>query len=289
MLHPRPRPRLNRTGELENDRVTMLSRFADRCIFCPTTDTLPTEGKQRRAIAFRGGELEVWIQRTTPSAEPQWFVLKLAGTGGRAERATLHPFEAWPDLVGEVWASNPPGYGGSTGPATLGTFAEAAETVFEQLRAVAAGRPIVVTGNSLGTTTALYLAAQHADIAGLILRNPPPLRELIRGKFGWRTLGLASLLVGSRIPAELDSVANARQAKAPAVILTSLKDRMVPPAIQRRVIDAYAGPKRIVPLEDADHAFELTEPQQRDYLAALHWLRDQSALDRSADSKAGGA
>ena len=265
----------------------MLSRFADRCIFCPTTDKLPIEGKQRRAIPFRGGEIEVWIQRTEAADEPQSFVLKLAGTGGRAERATLHPFEAWPDLTGEVWAPNPPGYGGSTGPATLGTFAAAAETVFQDLSTTARGRPIVVAGNSLGTTTALYLAARYPSIAGLILRNPPPLRELIRGKFGWRTLGLASLLVGSRIPAELDSIANARLAKMPAVILTSLKDRMVPPAIQRHVIDAYAGPKRVVSLEGADHAFELTEAQQREYLAALHWLRAASTLSGPAESQAG--
>ncbi len=263
----------------------MLSRFADRCIFCPTTDKLPTEGKTRRAIPFRGGELEVWTQRTdslaadgnraAQGAEPQLFVLKLSGTAGRAERATLHPFEVWSDIAGEVWAANPPGYGGSTGPATLTTFAAAAGAVFDELQRVAAGRPIVVTGNSLGTATALHLAANHQDIAAVILRNPPPLRELIRGKFGWRTLGLGPLLVGSRIPPELDSIANARRAIAPAVILTSLKDRMVPPAIQRHVIDAYAGPKRLVELADADHAFELTEEQQYEYADALRWLQRQ--------------
>jgi len=263
----------------------MLSRFADRCIFCPTTDKLPTEGKRRLAIPFRGGELEVWTQQTAPEGgatdvEPALFVLKLAGTGGRAERASLHPFEAWPDVPGEVWAGNPPGYGGSTGPATLGTFAESVEVVYQELQRRAAGRPILVTGNSLGTATTLYLAARHPEIAGVILRNPPPLRELIRKKFGWRTLGLGPLLVGSRIPAALDSIANARHAKAPAVILTSLRDRTVPPAIQRLVIDAYAGPKRIIELADADHAFELTDDQKREYLAALHWLREQLPLER---------
>jgi len=262
----------------------MLSRFADRCIFCPTTDKLPTEGKRRLAIPFRGGELEVWTQRTAAAAdgapEPAIFVLKLAGTGGRAERASLHPFEAWPDMPGEVWAANPPGYGGSTGPATLRTFADSAEIVFQELVRVATGRPIVVTGNSLGTATALYLAARHNEIAGVILRNPPPLRELIRSKFGWRTLGLGPLLVGSRIPPELDSIANARRALAPAVFLTSLRDRMVPPAVQRHVLDAYAGPKQIIELADADHAFEMTEDQQREYLSALHWLRGQLPVER---------
>jgi pimeloyl-ACP methyl ester carboxylesterase len=256
----------------------VLSRFADRCIFCPTTDSLPTEGKIRRTIPFCDGHLEVWTQRTAPSTEPQLFVLKLGGTGGRAERATLHPFEVWSDLAGEVWAPNPPGYGGSSGKATLATFASAAESVFRTLQQTADGRPIVVTGNSLGTATALHLAAIQSGIAGLVLRNPPPLRELIRRKFGWRTLGLGPLLVGSRIPPELDSIANARLANVPAVILTSLKDRMVPPAIQRQVINAYQGPKRIVELAGADHAFELTEPQQMEYASALRWLQAQLAL-----------
>lgn len=177
--------------------------------------------------------------------------------------------------MGEVWAPNPPGYGGSTGRASLSTFADAAQTVYRELEREAAGRPIIVTGNSLGTSTALHLAATNESVAALVLRNPPPLRELIAWRFGWKTLGMGPLLVGSRIPPQLDSIANAARVRFPAVFVMSLADRIVPVPLQRRIIDAYAGPKRVVELAGADHAFELTDDQQREYAAALRWLREQ--------------
>jgi uncharacterized protein len=274
--------------------------FADRCVFVPTRDQLPTEGKARRLIPFQGGTLEAYVQQAYPGSSkqvensselhssrkraPELFVLKLGGTAGRAERATTHPFEAWPDVLGEVWALNPPGYGGSTGPASLSTFAAAAKATFDALRAVAGDRPIVVAGNSLGTMTALYLAALEPKVAGVILRNPVPLRELIRFKYGWKTLGLGPRLVGTRIPPELDSILNAKNAHAPLVVLTSMADRMVPPVVQRQVIDAYAGPKTVVELAGADHAFELTAEQQHEYLSALRWLRGQLLVNPENES-----
>jgi pimeloyl-ACP methyl ester carboxylesterase len=263
----------------------MLARFADRWFFEPSREVLPTEGKTRRLVAFNGGQLEVWTQRTPlpesaasgQTIEPALFVLKLGGMAGRGERATLHPFDFWADIPGEVWSPNAPGFGGSSGRATIQAFAASARAVLDELKEVAAGRPIVVYGNSLGTASALRLAAEDDSLAGLILRNPPPLRELIRGKFGWRTLGLGPLLVGSRVPAELDSVANAARCQVPAVFLMSMKDRTVPARYQQLISAAYAGPKQVVELADADHVFEMTVDEQRRYGAALTWLRERFA------------
>ena len=264
----------------------ILSRLADRVVLRPSRQPIPAPHKNRRCIACGAGQVEVWIERTSSgsgagagSPEPEVFVLKFNGMGGRAERTTVHPLEVWDGLPGEVWSPNPPGYGGSEGRASLQSLALAARAAFEELLTIAGDRPIVVAGNSLGTTTALHVAAHFADVpnlAGLVLRNPPPLKELIRGKYGWRTLGLAHG-VASRIPPELDSVANAARIRVPCVIHSAGRDRIVPPRYQRLVIDAYAGPKQIVTVADGDHVFTLSPDEAEEYVQALQWLRLQSA------------
>jgi pimeloyl-ACP methyl ester carboxylesterase len=276
----------------------MFARLADRFVLAPSRDAIRAEHKTRRTLRVAGGEIDVWVERTpghgqptielrangtprasgngaAPQAEPQLFVLKFNGAGGRAERTTSHPLDFWSDVPGEVWSPNPPGYGASQGEPSLKWLAPTGRAVFEELLRVAGSRPIVISGNSLGTTVALHVAAEFAgaaNLAGLILRNPPPLAALIRGKFGWRTLGL-SLGVARQIPPELDSPANAARARVPCVFLCSGRDRIVPPRYQQLIREAYAGPKQVVTLPAADHVFDLAEPHLSEYAQALNWLR----------------
>jgi pimeloyl-ACP methyl ester carboxylesterase len=194
----------------------MFSRLADRLILCPTRGPLDTEGKIRREVEFAGGALELWNPhgRELAPGAADLYILKFGGTASRAERATPHPAEAWEDLNSEVWAVNPPGYGGSPGGATLRLLAAAAEAAYLHLRGRALQRPILVTGNSLGTAYALYVAAKHR-VDGLILRNPPPLRQMIVGRYGWWNGFLGAMLIAAQTPRELDSIANAAYAERP--------------------------------------------------------------------------
>src|SRR5438270_6826000 len=84
---------------------------------------------------------------------------------------------------------NYPGFGGSSGPAQIARLGPAALTAFDELQKVAGNRPIIVFGASLGTTTALHIAAER-KIAGLILHNAPALRQIILRQFGWWNLWL---------------------------------------------------------------------------------------------------
>jgi pimeloyl-ACP methyl ester carboxylesterase len=271
----------------------VFARLANRFVLCPSRQPITAPQKVRRVLACGGVEVEVWIERTSGVADaapgaadelpdPEVFILKFNGTGGRAERATVHPLEVWDGLPGEVWSVNPPGYGGSSGRASLRSLAGVAKAAFDELLATAGSRPIIVTGNSLGTATALHIAAHYADVpnlAGVVLRNPLPLRELIRGKFGWRTLGLAHGVAG-QIPSELDSIANAARAKAPCVIHSAGRDRIVPPKYQQLVVQAYAGPKQVVTVADADHVFVLSPDDEANYVQALTWLQTESGISR---------
>jgi pimeloyl-ACP methyl ester carboxylesterase len=254
----------------------MFSRFADRLILCPTREPLETDGKLRRQVEFPGGALELWNPqgREHPPGEADLYILKFGGTASRAERATPHPAEAWNDLKAEVWAVNPPGYGGSPGRATLRLLAAAAEAAYLHLRQRAGEKPVLVTGNSLGTAYAIHVAAKH-DVAGLILRNPPPLRQMIVGRYGWWNGFVGAMLIAAQTPRELDSVANAARSQSPAIILSSQRDRYVPARFQRLILDAYAGEKQVLELQGADHADPLSEEQLLRYRDLLDWLRER--------------
>lgn len=244
---------------------------------CPSRHEIPVEDQSRHELNYHGFPLEIWVRRNRcdSSDDAEALVLKFAGAGGRGERATLHPVDFWSDLKAEVWAVNPPGYGGSNGRASMRHLPAVGRAVYEGIRARAAGRPVIVTGNSLGTTTALHVAAHFRDMAALVLRNPPALRQLIVGKHGWWNGYVGAWLISRQVPQQLDSIANAAQSPVPAVFLVSGKDRVVPPEFQQPIIDAYAGAKRVMRLADADHVAMLTESEQTQYGRHLSWLREQ--------------
>ena len=263
----------------------LLSSLADRLVLTPSRHELFSYGKSRQLIAWQKGQIEVWTERTSGdplddnsefAPEPACFVLKLGGKAARAERSTLDPLDHWSDLPGEIWSVNPPGYGGSCGAARLHSIAPSAERVLEHLVRRADGRPIFIAGDSLGTMSALYLAARHGgQIAGLILRNAGPLKRMITARYAWHTLGLSHLLA-RQVPDSLDSIANAAAATVPAVMLTSGNDEIMPPRFQQLVAAAYAGPLKHLVLPRAEHDMRLTRRDRHAYGLALDWLREQT-------------
>jgi len=251
----------------------LLPRLADLFVLQPTRHAVPVVDKARHEIAREGVRFEVWIQRRGQAARPDMFVLKFVGAGGRAELASEHPADAWPDITTEVWTVNPPGYGTSGGQASLQVMPRMARAAFQEMAEAAHGSLLAVVGNSLGTSAALFVAARFA-VDGLLLRNPPPLRQLIAERHGWWNFGL-SRWVARQVPDELCSITNARRVEAPALFVMSGQDRVVPPSYQRQIHEAYAGERQVMVLHSADHATPATEAEQPAYLASLAWLRQQ--------------
>jgi pimeloyl-ACP methyl ester carboxylesterase len=256
----------------------MLSRITDRLVLRPTRDPLPLEDKIAELMPYGQHQLEV-LKMRVGNGPPQAYILKFGGNGSRAERAEAHPGEIWPRLNAEVWAVNYPGYGNSTGRASLRALVRSADSIYEHMAAVARGKPILVTGNSLGTTCTLYLAARR-PIAGILMRNPPPLKQLIVGHHGWWNLWLGARVVAAGLPRELDSITNAARCHVPAVFVMSGRDRVVPPQYQKLIHAAYAGPKIIVLDPEAGHSTPLASSVEADYLAALVWLEQQALPTR---------
>jgi pimeloyl-ACP methyl ester carboxylesterase len=246
----------------------------DHLILFPTRAPINAGGAVRKIIPFENGQLEVWIAQSRlarSKGNADVYVLRFYGNADRAERWAAAEVEMWPDHAVEVWGMNYPGFGGSTGPARLSKIGPAALAAFDELKRHAVDRPIIPFGTSIGATAALHIAAQR-PVAGLILQNPPPLREMILRRFGWWNLWLLAGPVALQIPRDLDSVRNAKAIHVPAIFLLAEKDEVVPPRYHKLVVNAYGGEKRVINLPGSFHNDPIEGAALTDFNRALDWL-----------------
>jgi len=257
--------------------LTTATGCADRLILHPPANAIAGPGVQRRTLAHDGKTIEVFTARSpgAKNAEPRAFMLEFTGNMTRAEHIIAYVASRWEEHPVETWVINYPGYGGSSGGATLRNIPPAALATYDELRRLAGERPIFVAGQSLGSVPALYVAANR-PVAGVIIQNPPAIRDQVWHQHGWWNLWLLAAPVAWQVPRELDSVANAKRAAAPAVILIADRDRVVPPRFQRKVADAYAGEKRVIVQEGAGHESHLDDAGHAKLRDAMDWLFDRA-------------
>ena len=259
--------------------LILFGHLPDHLILFPTKAPIDAGEAARKMVPFQNGELEVWTAksyRAKQQAGADIHVLRFYGNADRADRWVAAEAEEWNGRAVEIWGMNYPGFGRSTGPARLSRIGPAAIAAFDELKRHAAGRPIVLYGASLGSAAALHVAAQR-PVAGLILHNPLPLRQMILRRFGWWNLWLLAGPIALQIPRDLDSISNAKAIQTPAIFLLAEKDEIVPPRYHRLVVDAYAGQKRVVTLRDAYHNTPVEGAGLADMYRALDWLLPRSA------------
>ena len=256
--------------------AVMFGGCADMLVLYPTTDPIACDGAECRNLPVPGSPNAVACYSTRVNvpagAEPDAYLLIFDGNGGRAESAVTWGGALAQGRAVEVWAVNYPGYGSSPGKARLKSIPPAALAAYDAIRARAGSKPVVIWGASLGTAAALHVSANRPDVSGLVLTNPPPLRQLILQRHGWWNLWLAAVPVALGIPKELDSITNAAATKVPALILSADADSIVPPEYQRMVSNAYAGPKHVVNLPGADHNTPASQAAPEQWQAGLEWL-----------------
>jgi hypothetical protein len=291
--------------------VMSFGHLADHLILFPTRTSINAGTAVRRTIPFENGELEIWTAQSRRAQQQNGadlFILRFYGNADRADRWAALEAAMWNDRAVEIWGMNYPGFGGSTGPARLARIAPAATAAFDELQRHAASKnavesavpsgsssnpalgtslrhsappaqaphatpTIVLFGTSIGATAALHVAASRPrEIAGLILHNPPPLREVILRQFGWWNLWLLAGPVALQIPRDLDSIANAKAARTPAIFLLAERDEIVAPRFHHLVVQAYAGEKRIIELRGAHHNDPIEGTALADLNDALGWL-----------------
>jgi pimeloyl-ACP methyl ester carboxylesterase len=284
--------------------VMFFGHLPDHLILFPTRAPINAGGAVRRTIPFENGDLEIWTaqsQSARQQGRADVFILRFYGNADRADRWPAMEAEMWKDRAVEIWGMNYPGFGGSTGPARLARIGPAAVAAFDELMRHAANKsavesavpsgptpssalrtahataPIVLFGTSIGATAALHVGASRpTEIAGLILQNPPPLREMILRQFGWWNLWLLAGPVALQIPRDLDCIANARASRTPAIFLLAERDEIVAPRFQRLVVQAYAGERRVIELHGAHHNDPVEGAALADLSHALDWLLGKS-------------
>src|SRR6266487_1787480 len=201
--------------------LIFFAHLPDHLILFPTKAPIDAGGAVRKTLPFQNGELELWTgvsHQAQEQGRPDIYVLRFYGNADRADRWVADEAKQWNDRAVEIWGTNYPGFGGSTGPARLARIGPGALAAFDELKNYADDRPIVPYGASIGATAALHVAASRpAGVAGLILHNPVPLREMILRRFGWWNLWLLAGPVALQIPTSLDSSANATPIRPPAI------------------------------------------------------------------------
>jgi len=256
--------------------LMFFGHLADHLILFPTRAPINAGAAVRRTIPFENGDLEIWTaqsRRAKQQGRADVFILRFYGNADRADRWTAMEANMWNDRAVEIWGMNYPGFGGSTGPARLARVGPAAVAAFDVLRGEVGDAPIIAYGASIGVTAALHVAAARPDeIAGLILHNPPPLREVVLRQFGWWNLWLLAGPVALQIPRDLDSIVNARATHAPAIFLLAEKDEIVAPRFHQLVVQAYAGEKLIIELRGAHHNDPIEGTALAEMNNALDWL-----------------
>jgi pimeloyl-ACP methyl ester carboxylesterase len=246
---------------------------ADSLVLPENHDTILTRGLRRKMLNVNGKAVEVWITRSPGAVrkEPQDFVLFFVGKEDRVERWVQIVADGWGKRPVEVWGMNYPGSGGSQGPTRLAFVGPDALATYDAMRAEAGARRIFLHAGSFGTAVAMCVAARR-PVAGLVLHNPPPLKQLILGRYGWWNLWLLAYPVSMHLPADLDSIANGARCRAPAVFVLSGADQVVPPKYHQLVVDAYAGPKRIIDVPGARHNDPLPRAAGEQLQRAMDWL-----------------
>jgi pimeloyl-ACP methyl ester carboxylesterase len=270
--------------------MVALGACADKLLLFPSRGPLDTAGKPVM-VSTPSGAVQLWAIRSDgapplssvvhnhveiKSPEPQAYVLGFVGNGSRAEIECENFVRDFSQHTVLLYVMNYPGFGGSDGSAKVAVIPQAALAAYDYVAEQAHGKPIFLMGHSLGTTAALYVATQR-PVAGLILHNPPPMHQLILGRFGWWNGWIAASMVARAVPPELESIPNAKRLDIPAVFLLAGRDTLVTPPYQQMVVDAYHGPKRLIRLPAYGHNDPIEDNDLPTVWDAVEWMWQHSA------------
>ena len=259
-------------------------RIFDRLVLRPSRGAIDFGSQERVMLKWgpNGEPLESFVHYVGDRKSPlDLLVIKFPGTAGRAERSTTFPTDSFDDANAEIWTWNPPGYGKSGGRASLARIQAASLDFLRQVlgsERIADTTRVWVVGNSLGCVTALNVAADVPRMPrlGMILRNPPPLSDVVKHVAAKYPLGHWVHPIADSLIDEMNAPIIAARVQLPAVFMQSELDELVLPKMQQAVLDAHAGPKRFVLLEGLGHgsvATDFHEPLIKD---ALQWLWDRT-------------
>jgi pimeloyl-ACP methyl ester carboxylesterase len=181
------------------------------------------------------------------AAEPRAVLLWFVGNGEDLRSAAWRAHELAAHGV-TVLSAEYPGYGGSAGDPGVAAILHNAEVVGRHAaqRAQALGVPLRLGGSSMGTFSAVHLAARGVGDRVLLLAPPTTLADAAGVGFWW-------LPVGALLRHRFDNLAAAPRVAMPALVVHGTDDTVVPDRLGRQLAAAFAGPTAFVPVRGAGH------------------------------------
>ncbi|MHA7774272.1 alpha/beta hydrolase [Roseibium sp. M-1] len=190
-----------------------------------------------------GSEATVWRAPPVKAGAPTvlYFHGNSANVSSRWKR-----FKQILDSGFGLYAPSYRGFAGSQGsPSEAALLADGLEH-FD--RAAAAGSPLIVHGESLGTGVATAVAAERPETRLLVLEAPyTALVDMASEDYPWLPV---SLLMKDQMPTR-ERITNFA---APVLILHGTADRIIPVEHGRRLFEFAKDPKKLIIVEGVDHS-----------------------------------
>ena len=181
-------------------------------------------------------------------ARPPAAVLITHGNAGyaihRADYAQVLR-DAAPDRALSVYILEYPGYGARPGQPSQHEFLDATD---EAVTLIPGDMPLILLGESIGTGVASATAAAHPErVAGLLLLTPfDSLANVAQHHY---PLLPVRWIMRDQYPSQ-EWLTNYR---GPIAIILAENDTIVPAAFGQKLHDSYAGPKKLIVANQADH------------------------------------
>ncbi len=188
-----------------------------------------------------GQYLDAWL---IPSFQPARTVLFFHGRRGNLTDLSTH-YSKLRDLRSDVFAVDYSGYGKSPGRPSIGALYRDGEAAYQYVTGQLHVPPtrLVVQGDELGSVIAARIAAQHPDVAALVLESPfPSLRHLANS---------LAPLAGWLLPGQMNEVDSVAKYLGPKLVLYGTGDPMIAPALSHAVFVAASNPKTEHVIPDA--------------------------------------
>ncbi len=218
--------------------------FQDRLLYMPAksgVERMASSGLRAWPSAqdFRGLVAE-------PAGPVRGTAIAFHGNAGHAGNREFYAAALTP-LGFRVILAEYPGYGprgGTLGEASLVDDAEQTVLLAHRLY----GAPLLLMGESLGAAVGAAAAARQPDlVAGLLLITPwDRLERVASHHYPW-------LPVRWMLRDRYDSAAALAAFGRPVVVAVAGLDRIVPTRFGVALYDSLKGPKRLMPIEAADH------------------------------------
>ncbi len=166
----------------------------------------------------------------------------------------------------------------SAGLPSESTALEDARAAWDWLATKAPGRDRYIFGHSLGGAIAIDLATQVQDERGTIVEGTFTNIPEVVSTFKWGWLPISAL-----ITQRFESARKVRDIGSPLLVVHGSEDRLILPALGRKLYEAAQEPKRFVMVEGGTHhnTNDLGQAQYREALADLFGLPDGTEAGRA--------